>query len=45
MRSGTHGSSVGIVTMIGVPSPAAWPSSAARTASNLAAMKIGLRSA
>ena len=30
IRSGTHGSSVGIVTMIGVPSPGRWPSSAAR---------------
>ena len=27
MRSGTHGSSVGIVAMIGVPSPAPWPRS------------------
>ena len=30
MRSGTHGSSVGIVRWIGVPSPLVWPSSAAR---------------
>ena len=45
MRSGTHGSSVGIVSMIGVPSPAFWPSSRARAASNRAAMKIGLRAA
>jgi hypothetical protein len=45
MRSGTHGASVGIVNMIGVPSPDRWPSSAARDASNRAAMKIGLRCA
>ena len=45
MRSGTHGSFVGIVTMIGVPSPVFWPSCCARDASNRAAMKIGLRRA
>ena len=43
MRSGTHGWSVGMVSMIGVPSPAVWPSSAAREASKRAAMKISLR--
>ena len=43
MRSGTHGASVGMVSMIGVPSPAVWPSAAARAASKRAAMKIWLR--
>jgi hypothetical protein len=32
-----------MVTMIGVPSPLPWPSACARLASNLAAMKYGLR--
>ena len=45
MRSGTHGSAVGMVTMIGVPSPEVWPRSRARLASKRAAMKIGLRCA
>ena len=45
MRTGTHGSSVGIVAMIGVLSPTPWPRSRARWASNLAAMNTGLRAA
>ena len=45
MCTGTHGSSVGIVAMIGVESPEPWPSSCARWASNLAAMNTGLRRA
>ena len=45
MRSGTHGLSVGMVTWTGVPSPTAWPRSAAASASNTAARKIGLRAA
>ena len=45
IRSGTHGLSVGIVTWTGVPSPTAWPRSAAASASNTAARKIGDRSA
>ena len=45
MRTGTQGSSVGMVAMIGVLSPAPCPSSSAREASNLAAMNTGLRSA
>ena len=45
IRSGTHGRSVGIVTMIGVPSPLCCPSAAARDASKRAAMKMGLRAA
>ena len=43
MRNGTHGSPVGIVSMIGVPSPLFCPSSRAAAASKRAAMKIGLR--
>ena len=45
MRSGTHGLSVGMVRWTGVPSPTAWPRSAAASASKAAAMKIGERSA
>ena len=45
MRTGTHGSSVGIVAMIGVLSPTPCPRSRARWASNLAAMNTGLRAA
>ena len=41
MRSGTHGSSVGIVRWTGVPSPCCWPRSLAAPPSNTAARKIG----
>ena len=43
MRNGHPRRFVGIVSMIGVPSPVLWPSRWARAASKRAAMKIGLR--
>ena len=43
MRIGTHGLGVGMLMWTGVPSPIAWPRSAAASASNTAARKIGLR--
>ena len=39
IRSGTQGSSVGIVMWTGVPSPTFWPRSAAAEPSNTAARK------